>query len=301
MVYRVTDSINNSRLSQQIATQQLRLAGAQERLSTGKRINRPSDDPFGAAAVIQLRTSQADLSQFQRSTASAGDKLATADNALNSYESILDRVRTLFTEGITDTATKESKQAIATELDSIRTSLIDLGNLRSGGEYVFGGTRQDQPPFDVNGVPAATANADQLVQLEPNGTPIVTGVTAESLFSNAGGSIFATLSAAATALRGTGNPATDKASLTNALGQLATFKDQESVARTRIGNSQNAIDQVNERLGGQSLALEDSVQRIETADFAETAVQLTEAQRSLEAVLESGAKAQTRSLLDLIT
>jgi flagellin-like hook-associated protein FlgL len=125
-------------------------------------------------------------------------------------------------------------------------------------------------------------------------------VTADLIFASGDGTIFATLEAASAALRGTGDPVADEAALKTALDQLGTFTDQASVARTTIGKSLNAIESARDRSSQTSLALEESASSIESVDFAKASTDLIDAERALEAVLQTGSHTGRRSLLDLL-
>lgn len=301
MPFRVTDSINNSNLIAQIGRQRQRVATAQEHISTGKRINRPSDDPAGAEAVIRLRSTQTELEQFQRTTNSASGKLTHVDGLIGDFQQKLDRIRTILAQGVSDTTTTQTaRDALATEIDSLRQQILNIATSTVNGEYVFGGTRQNVPPFDAAGNPAATPTSPQLVQVEPNATPIATGVIAETVFSDSTGTIFAELTAAAAALRGTGNPTADRATLRSVQDRMVVFANQSGDALARIGANQQLVSDVLERLDRTHFALEESVQKIEDVDFAEAAVEFTEAQQALEATLQTSARFGRRSLLDFL-
>jgi flagellar hook-associated protein 3 FlgL len=300
MPFRVTDGVLSAKLTAQITASHQRIAAAQEQIATGKRINRPSDDPSGAEVVLRLRTSQAVVEQFRRNAGAAQDALLTADGALDVYQRTLDRARTLLSQGATDSTTLAGKQAIAAEIDGIRERLLSLANTRYDEGYLFGGTRQSAPPFDAAGTPAATPALPQLIQIDPDGSPVTTGVAAESVFTDAGGTVFEALTAAATALRGTGNPAADQAAVLAQIDRLTAFTDLGGVARTTIGASLGRVEAANERLNQSSLSLEEAAQRLEAADFAEAAVKLTESGRALDAIIQTAAQIGRRSLIDLI-
>ena len=301
MPFRVTDASNAARRAAQIMTSQQRVTAAQERVSSGKRINRPSDDPSGAEAVIRLRTSQAVVEQFRRSTGVAKDKLLIADGALDNYERVLDRAHTLLVQGASDFTGSEARKAIAEEIEGIYSGILSTANMRSDDGYVFGGTRQDAPPFDpTTAAPAASTASSPLLQIEPGAPPVTVGVTAETVFSDSNGTIFDTLTAVAAALRGTGDPAADRTTINTALDRLSTFAAQARVARTRIGASLNAVESADQRLNHDFFSLEVAAQQKESADFVESAVQLTEAQRALEATLRANAYTGQRSLIDLL-
>ena len=300
MPIRVTDASSNTRLTRQIATARQRISTAQEQLASGKRINRPSDDPVGADAVIRLRTTQAQLQRFTNNVAASKEALLFGDDALNQYQEVLDRASALLTRAASDPTVVEASEPIAIELDGITTRLQQLANTQSGDYYVFGGTRIDTPPFDSNGVLNATATTEVTVQIEPQGTLVATGVTAESFVSDATGSILDALKAASAAIRGTGNAAADRTTVLGTLDRLNDFSTLSNVARTKIGERLNHLDEVAERLSQYNLSIEQTAQRIEGVDLAEAAVNLTATNTALDAILQASSKFGRRSLLDFL-
>ncbi|CAN5415512.1 flagellar hook-associated protein FlgL [soil metagenome] len=300
MSYRVADITSSNDFAFRINTQKGRLSVLQEQITTGKRINRASDDPEGAEILLGLRTSQTEIKQFQRSSQAAAQKLTAADDTLNSYETILERVRTLVTQGLSDTTTQDSKNALATELETLRTRILNISNTKNNGEYLFGGTRQDAAPFDPStSAPAASATTSQFVQIEPGANAIKVGVTADTIFSDATSTIFTDLTAGIAALRGTGNAATDRTTLENTSLRLGVYTELENNARAIVGANMNAADIAKDNLSANFLSFDDRANDIEGTDFAATAVALTDAQRALDATLQVAAKGR-RSLFDFL-
>jgi len=301
MPFRVTDATSNSQLVERIAEQRLRISDAQEKVASGKRINRPSDDPFGAAAVIEIRNSQAAITQFGRSAKTVDNALSVADGALNSYDQALNRAQTLVSQGLSGFSRPDGRQALASELDGLRQTVLNVANTRNGDQYVFGGTRQDVPPVDqTTEALAATPTAPQLIQVEADAPPLAAGVTAEAMFANIDGTVFQALNDAAKALRGTGDPVADESTLKTAMQQLQTFAQQSIAAHTTIGKNLDAVEAATDRNATASLALEATAQDKESADFAQSSVDLVEANRALEAILQSESQTNRHSLLDLL-
>lgn len=300
MPLRVTDSSTAASTAAKVNAQRSRLNVLQERLISGKRINRPSDDPSGAEAVIRLRTSQAEIEFFKRNTGTAEQKLTVADEVLSSYELILDRVKSLVVRGVSDITPQDAKNALATELDTLRESILNVANARNGDEYVFGGTRQNAPPFDLaTALPAAAPNALQYVGIEPGANAVATGVTAETVFSDATATIFDDLTATIAALRGTGDPVADKTTLTNSFSRMEIYSDLVEVAHARIGANMKNVEIVRDKLNSNFLSYETQASEIESSDFVETATQFAETQRALDALLQIKGREQ-RSLLDFL-
>ena len=300
MSFRVTEAAKNANITNQINLQRQRIGQLQEQLSSGKRINRPSDDPVGANVVLQLRTSQSELKQFSNNAATAKDVLIASDNVLDSYQLSLDRATALLTRGISDNTLYEERQAIAIEIDGVIDRVHNLANTKWDDRYLFGGSRVNAAPFDTNGVPATTTASPIQLQIEPNAAPIQVGVLSESTFSDATSNILTELKAAATALRGTGNAAADTTTLRGVADRLEVFADLSNIARTQIGERINQTTNVSDTLQQTSLSLEETIGRYETADFTETAVQFTAANTALEAILQTAAQNSRRSLLDFL-
>jgi len=300
MNYRISDTSSSSNLALRINTQRSLISTLQERMATGKRINRPSDNPSGAQAVINLRTTQAEIEQFKPTAQTAYQKLVAADDTLNSYETMLERVRTLVSQGLSDTSTPQARAALATEIDSIRGRMLSMANAKNGDEYVFGGTRQNAAPYDpTTAAGSIVPTVEQFVQIEPGANAIATGVIAERIFEDEKSDIFTDLTLAVNALRGTGDAAADKLALQESMGRLGLYRDYVVLAQAKIGANMNSAEMAVENLTMSSLSIDERALAIEGDDFAETAVSLTEAQNTLDAILQVAARGRT-SLFDYL-
>lgn len=300
MPFRVTDATVNARLKNQISTARQRISSSQEQLASGKKLNRPSDNPTDANAVIRLRTSQAELQQFGRNASAVKDSLLTSDATLDSYQQLLDRAQAILTSAASDTFVTQAGPAVAVEVDGLTDRIRQVANTSNGDGYVFGGSRVTAPPFDVNGVLATPVATENTVQVEPEGTLVSTGVVAEDIFADASGNVLDTLKSASAAIKGTGNPAADRATILSALDRIKSFSGLSNVARTKVGERLNHLDEVSSRLDQTNLSVAATVDRLESVDTAAAALDLTQSNTALEAILQSVSKTGQRNLLDLL-
>jgi flagellar hook-associated protein 3 FlgL len=240
------------------------------------------------------------VEQFQQNAATVREGLQSAEGVMESYQQIMDRASALLTQGASDLTSTTARASIAQEIDGIRTQMIKIANTKSNDRFVFGGTRQNVAPFDSAGNPALTATMTQMVQIEPDAAPIAAGVMADAVFSNSGGTVFAAMASAITALRGTGNPAADKAVLLASMDALVVFSNQAETGRSQLGASFNTVDSASSRLVSLSLSFQESASRFESVDFAEAAIELTQSSNALQATLQATAYAGKGSLMDLI-
>src|SRR5574337_702046 len=124
------------------------LSDLNTQLSTGKRINQPSDDPVGAARALDMSHLIADSAQYQRNITSANARLGLEDQTLSNTGNVLQRVRTLLLQAANGSQTDGSRGDIAAELSQLRGQLLGQANSTDGqGEYIFAGNRTGSQPF----------------------------------------------------------------------------------------------------------------------------------------------------------
>jgi flagellar hook-associated protein 3 FlgL len=124
----------------------------QEELSSGKLVSRPSDDPAAATSSMLLRSHQALDKQYLVNIDDAAGRLNTADTALQTVVTSIDRVKELVVYVNNAGLGDPSRSAIASELAQIRNSVIDTYNTRWLNRPVFGGTVQGSVAVDSTGV-----------------------------------------------------------------------------------------------------------------------------------------------------
>src|SRR5215212_5909534 len=109
--------VTNLRLSIQVTDnlQQAyrRLAAAQEMVTTGRRINRLSDDPLGAVRVLGLRNFTAALSQYEKNIDTIMPFVEQADAVLANAEQSLMRAKELALASANDTQSASDRTSTA--------------------------------------------------------------------------------------------------------------------------------------------------------------------------------------------
>lgn len=99
------------------------LSKSVERLSTGLRINRASDDAAGMAIASKMRTQIKGLNQASRNSSDGISVLETADGALNEVHAMLQRMRELSVQAANGTNTPDDLKAIQAEIASLREEI----------------------------------------------------------------------------------------------------------------------------------------------------------------------------------
>lgn len=138
-----TQTIVKNTLSQRLAV----LIAAQQKLSSGKRIQTTSDDPAGAAQSLSLRGRLGDIDRWRAGVDAAKPLVGAATGALQQANDLLQRARELTLQGANASQSPSDRNTLAIELDSVRQSLLELSNTKYGESYVFAGESGDQPAF----------------------------------------------------------------------------------------------------------------------------------------------------------
>lgn len=123
----------------------------QEQISTGKRVNRPSDDPVAATRILKLDQELQRISTFQRNTDLAENRLEQEENSLSRSVDIIQRVRELTVQAGNGSLSANDRKSISAELKERLGQLADISNTRdASGEYIFSGFQGATPAFGKN-------------------------------------------------------------------------------------------------------------------------------------------------------
>lgn len=171
-------SLNNMLLNQAAS------AGLQQQISSGKRIQTPSDDPAGMTKTISLEQSIARYSQFEDNATLAEQRNTQEETALSSVTDLLQRIKELVIQSKSGIQNAESRTAIAAEAEERLAELFEIANSRdTNGDYLFSGYKGNAQAFVKNGT-GISYNGDQGQQ------QIKIGVTREIASSDSGFEVF---------------------------------------------------------------------------------------------------------------
>ena len=140
---------------------QSNLAELQTAMATGKRLNKPSDDPVGAGRVLQLGVLTDRLDQFNRNLNAADARLSLEESTLSASSDSLNRVREIAIAAVNGINDAGSLSIYGGEVRAVLGDLMGLANTRdANGEYVFAGTRSLTEPFGRSPTGAYTYNGN---------------------------------------------------------------------------------------------------------------------------------------------
>src|SRR5687767_6894716 len=125
----------------------------QQQLTSGRLINAPSDSPTGTNRAMQTRAEISSVSQEARNISDGQNWLEQSDSTLQNMINMTRKVRDLTVQGLNAGASSDaSRQALATEVASLRDGLLTLANTNVQGRPLFGGVTSGQKAYDAAGV-----------------------------------------------------------------------------------------------------------------------------------------------------
>jgi flagellin-like hook-associated protein FlgL len=148
---RVSDSLVRERLIAQVQSDQQELFRIQAQISTGRRISLPSEDAPAAGRAIELQRLIERKDQVKTNLATNNSYLTATDGSLANVGNLLSQIRATALGSIGATATDSQRDAAKLEVQRALDELVDIGNQKFRGRYLFAGTNIDQPPFTVDG------------------------------------------------------------------------------------------------------------------------------------------------------
>ncbi len=126
---------------------------------TQKKINRPSDDPAGAALVLNTRTEIMATEQYENNVGTARSWLSTTDAALQTTSTTISAIITLAKQASTGTMSPENRTQISYQLEQMFGQLMDLSNTEVEGNSIFGGHNYTENAYE-KGMSVMTRDED---------------------------------------------------------------------------------------------------------------------------------------------
>jgi flagellar hook-associated protein 3 FlgL len=281
---------------------------AQAQVSSGFRVQQPSDDPAAIGGILQL---QADIAQNQQTQSNLGaitSEASTADSSLQSAIQQVENAITLAAQGANSTATATDRANLADQVSGLQQSLVGISQTTVNGRYIFSGDQDTRPAYQLD--PTQPNGVQQLLSapatrqiLDPNGVAISVAKTAQEIFDArnpdntvASGNVFAAINSLQTALANN-----DQAGITQATSSLHAADDYLNSQLAFYGEVENRV------AGASSLAQKFQIQqqadlsRLRDADIPTAAVQMSQSQVQLQATLSVEATvSQTKNLFNYL-
>ena len=149
---RVADKMNHAQVITNLSKNRSELAKFQNQAALQKRITNPSDDPLGAARILEARTELAGFAQFEKNIVSTKGFVEFSEQSLAEINDLLIRAKELTIQQASDGASgPDTRKMVGMEIRQIFEQMVNIGNRKFGDRYLFGGYKTLKAPFDMQG------------------------------------------------------------------------------------------------------------------------------------------------------
>jgi len=286
---RVTNKMMADNIKAQLFRQTEQMAKTQERIVTGKRINRPSDDPTGISSTLSYRKTISSLEQYNDNIKNAKLHIDTVDNVLSMVGDMLREAK----EIAYDTA-PDMRSAMAGEVAALREQILQMANYQLDGKYVFNGDTTDTAPYSSapwtyggdTGTKDATIGESLSVNITANGSAI---------FGPNGNNVFDMLDRLETALNANNAPAIE-AEIT----QLGTAVDRINNVRAQNAGIYKRLEATENHYTYFKVNIQEMLSKTEDADIAEAIISFQVQKTTYESTLATSSMVLQKSLIDFL-
>jgi flagellar hook-associated protein 3 FlgL len=268
-----------------------------EQISSGQSINRPSDNPAGAAMLVRNAAKTAETDQFLRSASGLSGEMQNADSALSSMVTILQRAISLGIEGANGTSNASDRAAIAAEIQGIQSELVSIANLSYQGNFVFAGTATQTAPYVVDSTSPSgvryVGNSGVNTVTVGDHLAVKANLPGSQLFSPGGADVFQAIQDLITNLQSGSN-------IDAAVSEVSNSYQHINAQRVFYGNAINQLNTQQTFLNNQTTQLAEQANTVGGADLSKVISDLVNAQTARQATLEAVSKTQQTNLFDYI-
>jgi flagellar hook-associated protein 3 FlgL len=144
---RVSENQNVRQLVTNALENKRRLNDLSNQLTTGQRVNKPSDS-VDAGSIARYQTLIGKVDSYGVAISQAKSFLEYQDGVVGQATEIIVRAKEIAQQAANETLSAESRAQLAEEVYQLRDQMASLANSTYQGRYVYGGTDDDDPPYD---------------------------------------------------------------------------------------------------------------------------------------------------------
>src|SRR5699024_7193190 len=270
-----------------------------DQLTTGKKVNNPSDDPVTVMKGMNYRSEVSRIEHYQRNTGEVHNWMDNTDAALDQATQALQKLRELAVQASNDTYSEEERQSVAKEAEQIKQDLIDIANKKVNGKYIFNGTNTSEAPIQKGEGDEYTVNFNtNFVEIEvAAGTELEANVNPEDVFGDDESNMFKDIQSFIKTLNG---DVQEEIDLDQYIEDFDQRIDDVINARAELGARMNRLDLIEDRLGDQEIVATKIMSDNEDVDYAKAITELITQESIHRAALAAGSRIIQPSLVDFL-
>jgi flagellar hook-associated protein 3 FlgL len=303
MINRITPLMTTSTVLADINNVQQQMASTEEELSSGKSINQPSDNPYGASLAVQLNASLSGLNNYSGSVTDGTAWASAASTSLNNITSMVQRVQELTVEASNGGLSASDLASSAAEVNQLIDAVKQEANTQYDGQYIFAGTATTTEPYGASTGDVYQGNSGAVTRQIGPGPGLQVNVDISQVLGGGqsanDGKLLDTLrSIAADMTSGTSVGQADLSGnqLTNLQNNLNTLEQTQAT----VGAVQNRLTLASSRITDLQTSDTAALSNVQDANMAQVMTTYSNEQAAFTAALRAGANIVQSSLMDFL-
>ncbi|MGH2914265.1 MAG: flagellar hook-associated protein FlgL [Solirubrobacteraceae bacterium] len=304
MLGRITPLMTSAQVLANINSLQDQLATTQQQLSTGKTINQPSDNPYGASLAISLNQDLAGLNNYASNATDGAAWTSAATTALGNVQSMFQRAQELVVAAANGDQSGTDLAAGAAEINQLTDAIKQAADTQYDGQYIFSGTETGTAPYSQATGDVFQGDTGAVTREVGPGSSVQVNANLSSLLGSGQGAgdggLLDTLRTIAADM--TGGTAADIADLSN--NQLSNLQNNLGTLeglQANVGAAQNRLTLAQTRIQGLQTSDTAALSNDEDANMAATYTTFSNEQAAFTAALRAGANIVQSSLMNFLT
>ena len=288
----------------QLQTVQSNLATSQEQLSTGLKVNRPSDAPDKASLLTNLISQVERQTSYQNTLKTIDTRLKAQHTSLTNVSEELTRLKELAVQAANDTLSAADRASVAIEMKGIRDQILSLANSQdANNNYIFSGSRVQTPSFgkdatgrvvyqgDQSRMVVAVGDSRRMSMNMPGSDAFKSIVRTNSKGEPQGVDFFQAVDDVVNAVDNN-----NYSFVQRGIKELDGMQQNISDATAQVGSNMNVVDSQNAVLDEVKLRLQSTLSDIQDLDYTSAITKMNKDQLALQAAQSSFAKLAQESL-----
>jgi flagellar hook-associated protein 3 FlgL len=273
------------------------LATQSSQVSSGKRMQAPSDDPIAAAGAVREHSEMATLDKYIAADSSVNSRLSVTDSLMSDIITQIEAAQSSGVAGRSTILNQTQRDAISNQIRGVRDSIMRSMNTQYQGVYLFSGGQSNTPAYNA-GPPISAYQGDANVQYVDVARGRQVQVTFDGgsiMQGSASNDLLTSLTNLADAVQ-----AGNMAGVDSALAEVNAGHDRAQTAQSKIGTDMSMLTEDSNRLGDLRRAADARRSKFEDANMTQAISGMTQGTQAYNAALAALAKAGQLSLLDYV-
>lgn len=332
---RITNGMLSNNMMSNLNSNLRRLAKYQEQGSSGRKFNKPSDDPIGMSKSLKLYTDISKVEQYERNLGDANSWMHSTENALIEFNDIIHRARELTVDMANGTKTESDTQKAAEEMKQLKEQVVKLANSRHAGRSIFTGFKTDKDLLNKDGSYNINIKSEDVsiynvgiaedIEINTVGMKIfgaftkddskefnlknedfgfgkgeITGIDPEADTSKVKSSVIEMFDQIITAMGSGENADFNQEKIGDMLGVIDEVHENSLSVRAEIGAKTNRLEMTEKRLSSERLNFTSTLSENEDVDYAKLIMDMKLSENVYNASLSIGSRIIQPTLLDFL-